>query len=113
MTHLCLVLPFPPSVNGLYAGKQRRYKSKRYTAWCLEASMALMRQRPFKCFTGNVTEIISLGRPDKRTRDVWNYEKAINDLLVEHEVLEDDSLIQKGTIQWAPDVVGAMVELEG
>ena len=42
----------------------------------------------------------SLCPPDRRRRDVFNYEKAISDFLVYQGVISDDSLIHKGTVQW-------------
>ncbi len=107
-----IVLPFPPSVNGLYAGKARRYKSAAYKLWIHSAGLTLNKQNIFPYFTGPVRETIRLGRPDKRIRDCFNYEKAINDLLVEWLVLEDDSWIHDGQILWDDEVVGATVFIE-
>lgn len=73
----------------------------------------MLLKQPLKHFSVPVVETISLGRPKlNRTRDVWNYEKAINDLLVVHGVLMDDSLIEDGRIRWDAEVVGARVEIE-
>jgi hypothetical protein len=33
MTAVSFTLPFPPSVNGLFSGKARRYASPAYKAW--------------------------------------------------------------------------------
>src|SRR6185312_16286504 len=42
-----LTLPFPISVNALFAdGKTRRHKSQRYADWLQEAGWALKSQRP-------------------------------------------------------------------
>lgn len=111
--HAFIVLPFPPSVNSLYAGKMRRYKSLAYMAWVVEAGHALNKQKPLPRFTGPVRETIRLGPPAAyRIRDAFNFEKALNDLLVEHGILEDDSLIVDGRILWDSNVVGAAIEIE-
>lgn len=112
-----IVLPFPPTTNHLFAnftrkGKQLRVQTNAYKAWQLEAGMELMRQRPVPSFDAPVELTLKLGRPDRRRRDLANYEKAVSDLLVEHKILTDDSLIHKLTMLWANDVHGVQVEIE-
>jgi len=111
--YLVLLLPFPPTVNALYAGGSKgRFKNKRYTKWEAEAHRTIRGQH-LKHFSTPVSIVISYGRPDKRTRDVLNYDKAICDFLCHPSVsvLMDDSLIEKATVQWADDVVGALIEI--
>lgn len=96
---ITITLPFPPSVNGLYAGKARRYKSPRYKAWIKSASIALSLQ-----FRGSPTDRpimaqIALCAPDKRKRDVTNYDKAILDLLA-GVVYDDDAQIKIFSSWW-------------
>jgi crossover junction endodeoxyribonuclease RusA len=110
--YVVLVLPFPPSVNNLFSGTRRRFISKGYKAWKEEAHLALLKQRPLPHIGGKVTCRYSFGRPDKRRRDLGNLEKAISDCLVEHAVIEDDSLIEEMTLRWSDDVHGAQIELE-
>lgn len=117
MAYACILLPMPPSVNALFAtkvikGVLRRFISKRYEAWQLEAGTALLRQRPIPSFAEPVEMVLKLGRPDGRRRDLANYEKAVSDLLVEHGILSDDSLIHKLTMFWANDVHGVQVDIE-
>jgi len=51
-------------------------------------------------------------RPDKRRRDLANLEKAISDLLVDHKVIEDDSLIESLSMEWvSSDMAGVSVTL--
>jgi Holliday junction resolvase RusA-like endonuclease len=114
--YLCLILPFPPSTNGLFAGKTRRYISPRYRNWKRIAGLAL-NQQDNTHFGNPVKEIISLQRPVKKDGemkkwDVANFEKALNDLLVEHHVLRDDSLIHDLHMRWVDDVIGARIEIE-
>ena len=106
-----LVLPFPPSTNGLFSGKKRRFPSPRYKAWQIEANKALAYQSPLPRFDGPVFVGLAFGRPDKRRRDLGNLEKAVTDQLVKNGVLEDDSLIEELRLCWSPDVVGCQVDI--
>lgn len=103
-----LFLPFPPSVNGLYDGKARRFKSDRYKAWLDHAGLQNVMDGEIVPPPYDVT--YTFRRPDKRQRDVANYEKAVSDFLVAHGYLQDDSLIDRITLQWgefeAPEWVG-------
>ena len=87
-------LPLPPSVNGLYSNAPGigRVKSKAYKAWEVEAGLRLNLQRPIR-LTGPVALTMVASRPDKRRRDLMNLEKATSDLLVKHQIIEDDSLV--------------------
>jgi crossover junction endodeoxyribonuclease RusA len=94
-----LSLPFPPSVNNLYAnGKRGRYKSPSYMAWCAEASIGVKDSHRQGIEAYSLA--ICLRRPDKRQRDLGNYEKAVSDLLVAHGVIADDSGCERLTMQW-------------
>jgi len=107
-----ITLPFPISVNALYAGKARRHKSKRYEAWVKEAGQELFTQWPLPQIKGSIRIYMKFGRPDKRKRDLGNLEKCVSDLLVTYHIIEDDSLIEKLILEWSPDVVGARIEIE-
>ena len=89
--HLFLILPFPPSVNGLFSGKSRRFTSSGYRAWQNEATEALIGQ-DIKPVGGNTIITYGFQRPDKRQRDVQNYIKAVSDFLVDRSIITDDSL---------------------
>jgi len=106
---ISLWLPFPVSVNALYSGKGRRFKSPRYTAWIIEAKRALTQQHftAFDKIPLQVTYVLS--RPDKRVRDAENYLKAPTDLLVAFGIIPDDSYIGRGVYEWA-DMVGKVCE---
>lgn len=94
-----IALPFPISVNNAYSNNQRgRHKSAAYKAWEKEAGTAIKdrhRQR-----VGPYTLAIHLKKPDKRRRDLGNFEKVISDLLVSHGVVADDSLCERLTMSW-------------
>jgi Holliday junction resolvase RusA-like endonuclease len=82
------ILPFPPSVNGLYGGGsgQKRFPSKKYKAW--------LAQCPELTYCGlNQPLIINykFSWPDLRIRDGQNYMKAPLDYLVNQGVLKDDN----------------------
>lgn len=98
VTEFFLFLPFPPSVNGLYATDwktKRRFKSEAYALWLIDAKKALDGQpKPEKPIGGEVTVEYWFTFPDKRKRDLMNYEKAVTDLLVEQGYLIDDSQIR-------------------
>ena len=115
------VLPFPPSVNSLFAGKERRHLSKAYKAWIKEASHALRQQRPLPHYTDKVcVEYVAGwpcrkdGSPSNRVRDISNFIKAPEDLLVKFGVLEDDSLVEDMRIRWdrTGTVTGIQVNIE-
>ena len=94
-----LSLPFPPSVNNLFAnGKRGRYKTPAYMAWCAEASIGIKDSHRQQIAAYSIA--ICLRRPDKRQRDLGNYEKAISDLLVSHGVIADDSGCERLTMSW-------------
>jgi Holliday junction resolvase RusA-like endonuclease len=105
-------LPFPPSVNCLFAGKTRRYVSKPYARWRRAAGAELLAQR-VRPVAGRVTIEILLTPPDsRRARDGDNYIKAINDLLVAHGIIMDDSaaFVGKTSAEWVESQTpGAMV----
>ncbi len=104
MTVLRYTLPFPPSVNNLFVNKgNRRIVSPGYAKWRTEAGeeISAQRARQAKNVKGNVSVAIYAVRPDKRRRDIDNLCKAILDLLVSMHVIDDDSAIQRLTVEWS------------
>lgn len=92
-----LWLPFPPSVNNLYAhgvvkGRVRRFPRAKYRAWMDEAIIRLRsywgRREPFD---QPVVIKLELTPRDTRGRDADNYNKPVIDALVKARVLVDDS----------------------
>lgn len=102
MTHKTpLRLPQPPSTNMLYRnvpGKGRR-KTKRYMTWINAAGWSVKEQQPHRV-EGWVIVDITVNRPDNRKRDISNTIKAIEDLLVAHELIEDDSKVYEVRARW-------------
>ena len=112
-SYACLVAPFPPSTNNLFVNRSRgRFPSDAYKAWRAEADIAFIQQKPLTEFYDKTEITLSFGRPDRRKHDLDNLAKAILDHLVSWGVINDDSLIEKLTLQWAPDVTGCRIEIE-
>jgi len=107
-----ILLPFPPSTNGLFAGKDRRYKSKAYVNWLGEADYAMIQQRPYPRFKGKVRLNMRLG-PGQANADCTNYIKAAEDLLVRYQVIQDDSrdFVSGVSIDWDMSVNGIQIEI--
>ena len=106
-------LPFPPSVNGLFAGKTRRYVSPQYKRWRKMAGWELLAQK-IKPIAGKVCVSVVLKAPDRRERDADNYLKAVQDLLVAHAIIPGDgkSVITKVSAEWtSAGTVGAVVTI--
>lgn len=107
-----ITLPFPPPLNNLFANvpKKGRVRSDRYRQWANAAGWAIKEAKP-QPILGKVNLTILLGKPDNRKRDLDGLSKAPIDLLVDHQVISDDSLVQRITLAWAP-VVGCQVTVE-
>jgi Holliday junction resolvase RusA-like endonuclease len=106
-----IYLPYPPTVNKLYAGYGKRHNSKDYKAWIKLASATKKGDINAKMITTECECVISVVRPDKRVRDVANLEKAVTDFMVKSGYLKDDSLIVRNTQQWATGNYECKVEL--
>ena len=88
-------VPTPPSVNALYRNVpgRGRVKTSRYKTWINAAGWDVRAQKP-PPVPDSVAVNYSVPRPkDRRRHDLGNYEKALSDLLVLHEIIEDDSKI--------------------
>lgn len=107
---LIIELPTPPSVNALYinvAGRGR-IRSPAYRSWVEEAGWAIKAQRP-GFIMGPVKIKISV--EENSRRDLANYEKAVTDLLVSHQVIQDDKneIVREISMAWAKTVKGVLV----
>lgn len=103
---------FPPSVNSLYANVpgKGRVKTERYRTWAKAAGWDVKAQRPAKV-TGRYAITLTVQRKDKRRRDLSNLIKAVSDLLVDQQVIEDDSLEEEVHMYWSRAVEGCVVEI--
>lgn len=107
-----VTLPIPPSTNGLYANIPRRgrVRSERYRSWSNAAGWELKRQRPGKVM-GHVAISIEVERSSERRQDVSNRIKAVEDLAVEHGLIEDDSLVTRVEAEWVDNVTGCRITI--
>ncbi|WP_425087787.1 RusA family crossover junction endodeoxyribonuclease [Stappia sp.] len=116
-----IVFPdMPPSANDLRksfvkAGRVMSAKTERYAAWREAAVWEIAAQRPGR-IEGPYVLAIAVQRNwrSKRARDVDNIIKPISDALVKAGVVEDDSLAEKVSAQWAddlPDGVAAIASI--
>lgn len=105
------ILPMPPSANGLFANfKGRgRIKSEQYTKWTHDAGWRLKSQKPGK-IDGKYQ--LSIVVPAKTRGDIDNRIKAISDLLVEHGVVQDDTLAWSVSIRRDEAATEAHVTVE-
>lgn len=99
MESVKIILPFPPSVNGMFAQNKRnaklRFKTKKYKQWIEDCPNL----EGFK-IDGPCTVSYQIFFPDDRVRDGQNYMKAPLDYLVNEKVIEEDNRrIVKGE-QW-------------
>jgi Holliday junction resolvase RusA-like endonuclease len=79
-----------------------RVRTKHYDDWRAEAGWRLRLQRPGS-IGGHVTVAISVEHDGGASRsDIDNRVKALLDLLVSHQVIEDDSLVVGLCAAWAP-----------
>lgn len=98
---ITVTLPFPPGVNNLFATYgNRRIRTRRYEAWIAEAGARLIKQNRPR-IAGPFHFTLTADRPDNRKRDLDGLAKAPLDLLVKHEVIEDDSLSRSIRLAWS------------
>lgn len=106
---LIINLPFPPSVNDMFATNKKakkgakkghgRYRTDEYKAWIEEAGYKLNNQHP--PFFEPWCEI-RIDLDDRRQGDCGNREKAVTDLLVKHHVIKGDQkkYVKRVSIGW-------------
>ena len=110
-----LRLPLPPSVNALYANMpgKGRVRTKRYLTWLNAAGWAIKQTKPKpKKIKGNYSLWLYCERPDRRCRDLGNTLKAIEDVLVQHGIIADDSLAADIHLYWAGTGYECEVQIE-
>lgn len=119
MTNTIVTLPFPVSTNSLYRNLRGkgRVKTERHKTWRQAAGWNLEQQQP-PSVEGPVALDIAIGRPTNRDgspskvrRDISNLIKCLEDILVDHGVIEDDSLVQDLHVYWQPGIEGARIAI--
>lgn len=106
-------LPLSISVNALFAGKSRRYRSPAYAAWIDLAGYAINRQKP-KRTEGKVSLFLEVAEPKtNRATDLSNFFKSVEDLLVKHRVVEGDSqhYVREIRMAWSSEIEGCRVTI--
>lgn len=108
---LTLVFAMPPSTNNLFANSRTggRHKTKTYRAWIAEAGWQILTQ-PRRSFAGEVSIEIKVG-PRQPNADCSNKIKAVEDLLVSHEIIRDDRYVKRVSAEWSEDVKGCQVTI--
>jgi Holliday junction resolvase RusA-like endonuclease len=123
-------LPLPPSVNSMFAnrgvkgafdearkanriGQARpagRVKTASYREWRRQAGLHLLMQGPLQRIAGPVCIHVTI--TDRACGDLDNRLKAVLDLLVKHQIIEDDKkdIVRSIYMEWG-DVSGARIEI--
>lgn len=112
MQPVTITLPFPPSVNSLFANRQRgpslrrgarvgRVATPRYRSWQSEADMTVMAAR-IRPISGSVNVEVTLHPPNGVRRDCDNHLKPILDCLVRMHVLPADDwrVVKRTAATW-------------
>ena len=96
------VLPFPPSVNGLYTNVpgKGRVRTAAYRRWATAAGWEINRVRRGEPIIGPVSIGIDVRRKDRRKRDLDNLAKGVIDLLVKMGVIADDRQVDELHMRW-------------
>lgn len=107
-------LPFPVSVNKMYRNASKgRKKTDRYRVWLRAAMNEIITQRVqwrVPRVPGKINVAIQIERKDNRKRDIDNLIKCCLDVMVEMNVIDDDSNVEALSIAYGP-VTGAQVEV--
>lgn len=95
-------VPVPPSANALFVtfrdrGGIRRARTREYKAWANAAGFMVKAQRPNR-IAGKVDVRILIPRNNRR--DLSNHVKAVEDLLVGMQLIDDDRHVQSLDVQW-------------
>jgi len=91
----------PPSANKIWrAVNGRVLKSAEYRGWLDAMAWEWRSQAGTQRVGGKYALTITMGKPDKRRRDLDNSLKALSDLLVASGVVDDDSLCQRIDMAW-------------
>jgi Holliday junction resolvase RusA-like endonuclease len=78
-------------------------KQRKYSGWLTQCGWHIAIARAKK-ITGPYALTVLASRPDRRKRDLDNFSfKPVNDLLVKHHVVEDDSFCDELFARWVLD----------
>lgn len=109
-----LTLPFPPSVNGYWratnTGMKISASGRSFRSNAIAAILTQLKRRP-QPITVDVEVTVLLYPPDKRNRDLDNYQKALFDSLTHAGVWVDDRQIKRFTVEWGEQVKQGKAEV--
>lgn len=100
---IVIALPEPPSVNQLYTTNHRR--SKKYRSWLKEAGWSMLIKRANKPRIAGFYTIL-LVIYERSRRDADNTMKAVLDLMVSHQVTDDDRYCKRATAEKTGQQIG-------
>lgn len=108
---LVLKLPFPPSVNSYWrhvviGGRARAILSSKARDY--KKAVAARVTPPAPRINRPVAAHVTLHPPDKRKRDLDNFQKALFDAITGAGIWEDDSLVHDLRLVWGPVIAGGM-----
>jgi len=97
MIEIELILPFPPTINSYYGqNKHTRYLSRKGRIYAEGVSMAVHEQGLHNHgLSESLCVEVTLFPPDRRTRDLDNYMKALLDSLTRAGLWDDDQLVDQ------------------
>lgn len=103
----------PPSVNNLFVNAGRkRVKSKGYRDWIEACGWELKAQARGQHIPGDYEMILSIDpRKVRKGRDLSNFVKPVEDLLVAHHLVEDDSRCRHLAVMFDACVKTIRIEL--
>ncbi|YCH28986.1 RusA family crossover junction endodeoxyribonuclease [Erwinia sp. D4-22] len=109
-----LTLPFPPSVNGYWRATNKGMKisasGRCFRANAIAAVYEQLRCRP-KPLTHPLEVSVVLYPPDRRKRDLDNFQKALFDSLTHAGVWKDDSQIMRFSVEWGEVTRNSRVDI--
>jgi crossover junction endodeoxyribonuclease RusA len=111
---ISFTVSMPPSTNNLYANKPGggRFKTKAYAEWiAANEYLVALAAKDGRKIAGPYALVVSIGKPDKRKRDIANCLKALEDLLVSVGAVRDDSDCQRIKIEWSEHVDDCFVQV--
>ncbi len=100
MNNVHIELPFPPTINSYYGHTRRgvKYITKKGKSFREEVRVACVEQNAYNLsLTSRIQLDVILYPPDRRTRDLDNYMKALLDALTLAKVWGDDEQIDSLT----------------
>lgn len=107
-----VTLPYPPSANRMWRHVGKKVlRSADYEKWRTACTAIILAETRGKGIVGPYAMALSIGRPDRRRRDIDNLIKPVGDALVLAGAVVDDSDCQRIEAAWTPGVVGVRVRL--